>query len=116
MLALLALSALLQQQQAQPPRSPSQRKADSISAAVQKRVERHIQDAAEANQRSKQRQREAMAKLTPAMISSAFKDADARNLLNRARNARMVQDSELTSYDAIAYQRVSAWLGFGRMK
>src|ERR1043166_7120477 len=116
MLAILALSPLLQQQQAQPAKkTASQRRADSIAAAVQKRVEGHIKSEQEARERSKQRAREAMAKLTPEMIASAFKDAGARDLLTRARAARRDQDSALLSYDAIAYQRVSAWLGFGRM-
>src|SRR5881394_847561 len=114
MLAVLALTALLQQQQSAKP-TAGQRKADSIAAAVQKRVEAHIKSEAEAAERSKQRQRDAMAKLTPEMIASAFRDAGARDLLQHARAARLKQDSALISYDAIAYQRVSAWLGFGRM-
>jgi len=116
MLAILALSALLQKQQAQPAkRTASQQRSDSIAAAVQKRVEEHIKNEAEARERSRQRSRDAMAKLTPAMIASAFRDPAARKLLEAARAARKQQDSALVSYDANAYQRISAWLGFGRM-
>lgn len=39
---------------------------------------------------------------------TAFRDAPARDLLLRARLARMTQDSLLTSYDAMSYQRISA--------
>src|ERR1039458_1935862 len=50
--------------------------------------------------------------LTDAMRASAFKDPAARDLLLRARAARLKQDSALASYDATTYQRVSAGLGF----
>ncbi|MFL5570526.1 MAG: ShlB/FhaC/HecB family hemolysin secretion/activation protein [Gemmatimonadaceae bacterium] len=53
--------------------------------------------------------------LTPAMIASAFKDARARDLLLRAREARLVQDSTLRSYDASAYERMSVGMGFKRI-
>jgi hypothetical protein len=43
---------------------------------------------------------------------TAFRDSSARTLLLRAREARMRQDSSLLSYDATAYQRLSAGLGF----
>src|ERR1019366_9469115 len=50
--------------------------------------------------------------LTDAMRANAFKDPAARDLLLRARAARLRQDSALASYDATTYQRVSAGLGF----
>src|SRR5690242_12187003 len=37
--------------------------------------------------------------LTPALLSSAFKDPGARNILELARRARMSQDSALQGYD-----------------
>lgn len=49
--------------------------------------------------------------VTPAMLVSAFKDSAARTLLERARIARLRQDSALVSYDAKAYERVSVGLG-----
>jgi hypothetical protein len=50
--------------------------------------------------------------LTDALRASAFKDPAARDLLLRARAARLKQDSALLSYDATTYQRVSAGIGF----
>src|SRR5215203_1976115 len=50
--------------------------------------------------------------VTPELEASAFRDAAARTLLTKARVARMRQDSALLSYDATAYQRLSAGLGF----
>jgi len=46
---------------------------------------------------------------------TAFKDATARVTLLRARVARMSQDSALTAYDAMSYQRVSAGMGFSKI-
>jgi hypothetical protein len=53
--------------------------------------------------------------VTPAVLASAFKDSRARDLLIRAREARLVQDSTLTAYDASAYERVSVGMGFKRI-
>lgn len=50
--------------------------------------------------------------LTDALRASAFKDPGARDLLLRARAARLKQDSALASYDATTYQRISVGLGF----
>jgi len=53
--------------------------------------------------------------LTPALLASAFKDARARDLLRRARDARLRQDSTLTAYEANAYERMSVGMGFKRI-
>src|ERR1700704_517065 len=50
--------------------------------------------------------------ITPAIMASAFKDPGARDLLLRAREARLTQDSSLTGYDASAYERMSVGMGF----
>ena len=50
--------------------------------------------------------------VTPELEANAFRDAKARTLLTKAREARMRQDSALLAYDATAYQRISAGLGF----
>src|SRR4029078_10320912 len=50
--------------------------------------------------------------VTPELQASAFKDPAPRALLKQAREARMRQDSALLAYDATAYQRISAGLGF----
>jgi hypothetical protein len=50
--------------------------------------------------------------ITPAVMASAFRDSRARDLLLRAREARLSQDSTLTGYDANAYERLSVGMGF----
>lgn len=45
--------------------------------------------------------------VTDEMRRTAFKDAGARDLLLRARAARLTQDSALLSYDAKSYHRIS---------
>ena len=61
--------------------------------------------------RNKRRTR-ARIPVTPELEANAFRDARARTLLTKAREARMRQDSALLAYDATAYQRISAGLGF----
>ncbi len=51
------------------------------------------------------------AAVTPELVASAFRDPAARTLLERARIARLRQDSALLSYDAKAYERISVGLG-----
>lgn len=46
--------------------------------------------------------------MTPALERSAFADPRARDLLARARAARIAQDSALLGYDAKTFQRLSA--------
>jgi hypothetical protein len=53
--------------------------------------------------------------VTPAVIASAFKDPAARDLLLRARSARLTQDSTLTGYDVGTYERMSVGMGFKRI-
>ncbi|HEX6052830.1 MAG TPA: hypothetical protein VFZ21_26370 [Gemmatimonadaceae bacterium] len=62
--------------------------------------------------RDRDRPRRQRIPVTPELEASAFRDANARELLAKAREARMRQDSALLSYDATAYQRLSAGLGF----
>jgi hypothetical protein len=50
--------------------------------------------------------------VTPELEASAFRDANSKQLLLKARDARMRQDSALLAYDATAYQRLSVGLGF----
>jgi hypothetical protein len=45
--------------------------------------------------------------LTPALLATAFRDPGARTLLERARSARLQQDSALRAYDATTYERIS---------
>src|SRR5207302_9700106 len=50
--------------------------------------------------------------VTPELERTAFRDPAARELLLRAREARLRQDSALLAYDATAYQRLSVGFGF----
>jgi hypothetical protein len=51
--------------------------------------------------------------VTPELEATAFKDALAKQTLLHARAARLTQDSALTAYDAMSYQRISAGVGIG---
>jgi hypothetical protein len=53
--------------------------------------------------------------VTPQHLATAFRDRGAKTLLLNARAARIRQDSSLLSYEANAYQRISAGLGFARI-
>jgi len=90
-------------------------KGDSIAAV---REERRDSILARARTRDSARKALRLAKrppITPAVLASAFKDARARDLLIRARAARLTQDSTLTGYDANAYERMSVGMGFKRI-
>lgn len=63
--------------------------------------------------RKKRREANVIA-VTPALLASAFRDPGARDLLTRARVARLQQDSTLIGYDANAYERMSIGMGFAR--
>lgn len=55
--------------------------------------------------------------VTADLLATAFHDVATRNLFERARHARVAQDSSLKSYDAKVQQRMSVMLsigGFGR--
>jgi len=95
--------------------SASRAKSDSQSVI---RQERRDSIMAKARARDSSRKAMRLAKrppITPAVLASAFKDARARDLLLRARVARLTQDSTLTGYDASAYERMSVGMGFKRI-
>ena len=75
------------------------------------RTEAFMEEMRDDSSRQRQRQPVRRIALTPEHVATAFRDADAKALLLRARLARMNQDSALTSYDAKAYERVSVGLG-----
>ena len=50
--------------------------------------------------------------VTDALLASAFADPLARELLLKARTARLRNDSSIQSYDATTYQRLSVGMGF----
>ena len=53
--------------------------------------------------------------VTAEHLRTAFKSPLARTMLERARQARVEQDSALQSYDATAYLRISAGMGFSKI-
>ncbi|HXL86113.1 MAG TPA: hypothetical protein VN927_02845, partial [Gemmatimonadaceae bacterium] len=95
--------------------SVSKAKRDSIAF---RRDERRDSLMAKARVRDSIRKAIRIAKrppVTPAVLASAFKDSRARDLLLHAREARLIQDSTLTGYDASAYERMSVGMGFKRI-
>ena len=120
MLALLAVAIFAQSsisvqlgKEAQD--SAAKAKRDSIAF----RRDQHLDSLrARARARDSVRTRERLAKrppITPAVLASAFKDQRARELLLRAREARLQQDSSLVSYVANGYARMSVGMGFKRI-
>ncbi len=100
---LLATVALLQV--AQPPRAdtlqlPRSAAADSIA----------VRDSVRRERRNQVRR----IPVTAEHLRTAFEDAGARTLLERAREARIRQDTALAAYDATTYQRISAGMGIRR--
>jgi hypothetical protein len=53
--------------------------------------------------------------VTAEVLATAFKDQTAKTTLLHARAARLTQDSALVAYDAMAYQRISAGMGFSKI-
>lgn len=51
--------------------------------------------------------------LTPELEASAYRDPRARELVLRARRARLEQDSTLLAYDAMSHERLTVGLGVG---
>ena len=82
--------------------SLKQRRSDSLSIVIQESIRTAPRDRRPARRDS----------VTAELERSAFADAGARDLLHRARAARMAQDSSLQSYEAKTYQRISVGLGF----
>jgi len=51
--------------------------------------------------------------LTPELEASAYRDPVARDIILRARHARVAQDSSLLAYDAMSHERLTIGLGLG---
>src|SRR5262245_18333418 len=96
--ALLALNF-----QAQVP--PSRRRPPTVRDSVQ--------DSAAVD--STRRHRHYRKAVTAEVLATAYKDATAKATLLHARAARLTQDSALTAYDAMSYQRISAGMGFSKI-
>lgn len=69
-----------------------------------------MQDPAEEREREARR-----APVTAQHMATAFRTPVARTLLERARAARLRQDSALQAYEATAYLRISAGMGFSKI-
>jgi hypothetical protein len=102
MLLLLGAAALTFQVQIGPNRRAAPVVRDSTTAGT-------------ADTSSGRRRRGVRQPVTAQLAASAFKDQTARSTLLRARAARMQQDSALMAYDAMAYQRISAGMGFTKI-
>lgn len=106
MLAVVALSLALQVSVRVGPQSREdsvrQRQRDSLAVLIEEQIRNAPRDRRSARRDS----------VTPELERTAFRDEGARELLYRARVARMRQDSSLQSYQAKAHQRVSVGMGF----
>lgn len=106
MLAVVTLSLALQVTVKVGPQTREdtirQRRRDSLNVVIEEAIR-----TAPGDRRPSRRD-----SVTPELERTAYKDIGARDLLFRARTARMEQDSSLQSYDAKTYQRISMGLGF----
>ena len=105
MLSVVTLSLALQVSvRVGPTREDSleQRRRDSLQVVIEESIRTSRRDRRPGSRDS----------VTPELERTAFRDAGARDLLYRAREARLRQDSSLQSYDAKTYQRISVGLGF----
>jgi hypothetical protein len=94
----------------------SQARADSIAREISRRAaDRASRNARRAAARDARESRPSRKPVTEQDLATAFKDAQAKSLLTRARIARLSQDSALVSYDVNSYQRISAGLGFSKL-
>jgi len=120
MLALLAVAVFAQssvtlQVGKEKQDSVTRAKADSIAYRREQRrdslrARRQVRDSVQHEARARRQ-----IQITPALLANAFKDAPARDLLLRARTARLTQDSTLTGYDANSYERMSVGMGFKKI-
>jgi hypothetical protein len=106
MLAVLPLVLLLQVQVRVGVGDPKSRDSTRIRrAAAEAQIEEMSDD-------TTKRRTPHRVPVTAQHLATAFHDTGARNLLHRARVARLAQDSLLVGYDANTYQRISVGLGF----
>ena len=106
-LALAAAVSFQAETQTASSRDSAESERDSIRRA--RREERHEQGS------SVLRARKTRTPLTAQLLANAYRDATARDIVSRARGARLEQDSSLMAYDARTLQRISARLGLRAM-
>ena len=103
---LAHLAAALLQVPATPPQAPVRTVADTVV----------VEDSARGGEARRDRDRQPKrVEMTAEHAATAFRNESARQILLLARNARMRQDSALTSYDATTYQRISAGLALTKL-
>jgi hypothetical protein len=103
MLIPLLLSAALHAQQQPPPRpivAPPRQRATVVRDST-------APDTSKDNNAGRRRP------VTAALLASAFRDKATRDLFEKARRARLEQDSAIRNYDATSRQRISVNLGIG---
>lgn len=120
MIALLAVALFAQTSVTisvggKPKDSATAKKQDSIEIARDRRRDSIRVRMARSDSSGQKRREARKIPLTPALLSSAFRDPRARDLLTAARVARLEQDTALRGYDATAYERMSVGLGFKRI-
>jgi len=92
--------------------SSQDRMRDSIARDVARRATQR------AGRAARNRDRDSGPKRRPVTsedLATAFKDPSSKVLLERARVARLSQDSALLAYDVNSYQRISAGIGFSKI-
>ena len=115
MLASIAFAALLAMPQNPAPvaprdTTPARRRRPAIGDTLRPREieEKIVRDSARIAKTGRARR----AEVTDELRASAFADPRARETLEKARAARVKNDAGISAYDATAYQRLSAGLGF----
>ena len=81
------------------------RRADTVAKTPTEAVD---SIAGDTTRRRRTRREARRIPVTAAHLASAYRDATARSLIERARAARLLQDSTLRNYDAKSVQRISA--------
>jgi hypothetical protein len=74
-----------------------------------------VRDSVQDSTATSSRRRHYRKAVTAEVLATAYKDATAKATLLHARAARLTQDSSLTAYDAMSYQRISAGMGFSKI-
>ena len=103
----LALAAAVGFQQVETQTAASRDSAEAAHDSVRKARHEHHS--------SVLRARKTRIPLTAELRANAYRDATARDIVARARSARLEQDSTLVAYDARTLQRISAKLGLRAM-
>lgn len=91
---------------------PGQARADSAADSTRKREVQVSGSSTERRERDREPKR---VPVTAQHMATAYRTPVARSLLERARTARLQQDSALQAYEATAYLRVSAGMGFSKI-